>query len=180
MRSTPRRWLAVNHKPRPARLFGPPKMGRPGTLMSLAARRHLMNLAGQVCIGPRNGIKCTVMSDPHDQPPFEIESRDGVHVIRIHTHVTDRLIVDAIAEQIRPLALDQKHPAIIIDFTGVTGASSSILGVIMSTNLKVARNEGKLRLCGMGPEMREIFRLTKLDAILSIDRDLDESLHHIA
>ncbi len=119
------------------------------------------------------------MSHANDQPPFEIETRDGVHVVRIRTHVTDRLIVDAIAEQIRPLALDQKHPAIIIDFTGVTGASSSILGVIMSTNLKVARNEGKLRLCGMEPEIREIFRLTKLDAILAIDRDLDDALGHI-
>jgi len=119
------------------------------------------------------------MNDTRDQPAFEIEHRDRVHVVHIRTHVTNRLAIDELAERIRPLAAEQEQPVIIIDFTGVTGASSAILGLVMSTNLKVARNDGRLRLCGMGPEMREIFRLTKLDSILSIDRDLDDALGHI-
>jgi anti-sigma B factor antagonist len=119
------------------------------------------------------------MKARNDPPPFEIEHRQGVHVVHIRTHVTDRLVVDALADQIRPLATDQQQPAIIIDFAGVTGASSAVLGLIMGTNLKMVRHNGKLRLCGMGPEMREIFRLTRLDSILTIDGDLDEALGRI-
>ena len=64
----------------------------------------------------------------------------------------------------------------VIDLTAVDYVDSAGLGMLMYTYGTLNEKSGSLRLCGITPRVMSLLKLTKTDAVLSIDITRDESL----
>jgi anti-sigma B factor antagonist len=67
----------------------------------------------------------------------------------------------------------------VIDLTAVDYVDSAGLGMLMYTYGTLNEKSGSLRLCGIAPRVMALLKLTKTDAVLSIDATRDESLAEI-
>ncbi len=70
-------------------------------------------------------------------------------------------------EQIRKSLFDmleaENRTRIILDLSKVTHLSSSALGVLIPLRQRAQELKGEIILCGVRPEVRRIFKLTRLD-----------------
>ena len=79
-------------------------------------------------------------------------------------------MIMAVIEQIRRIQL-------ILDFRNVRFISCSAgLGALIKISKKVHERQGRLRLCNINPQVREIFEITWLTKILNIQPDLDSAI----
>jgi anti-anti-sigma factor len=57
---------------------------------------------------------------------------------------------------------------LVVDFSDVHAISSATLGRLINVKKKVSAARGSLRLRGIDPEPREVFRITRLDQVIEI------------
>lgn len=76
-----------------------------------------------------------------------------------------------IAEELCSLADRTQNQRLVLDFSDVVGVSSMMLGKLVMLQMKIKKNGGELRLCKLGPEIREVLATTKLDHTLRIDEE---------
>jgi anti-anti-sigma factor len=55
-----------------------------------------------------------------------------------------------------------------VDFFGVVGLSSLMLGQLIKLHKKMAANLGQLVLCGLSPELRRVLDETRLSQLFKI------------
>jgi anti-anti-sigma factor len=65
---------------------------------------------------------------------------------------------------------------LVLDLTAVPYMDSAGLGTLVHSNGLVLRGGGMLRLCGVGERVAALLKLTKMDAVLSMDPDAGASL----
>ena len=65
---------------------------------------------------------------------------------------------------------------LLLNFGNVEYMSSAALGKLITLNKKVQAAGGKLILCNIDPQIREVFEITKLDKLFVICGDEQEGL----
>jgi anti-sigma B factor antagonist len=60
---------------------------------------------------------------------------------------------------------------VILDFRNVKFMSSSMLGKLVQVHKKAGEFKVKLKLCSIDPEIRQVFKITKLDKLFDIEAD---------
>jgi anti-sigma B factor antagonist len=93
--------------------------------------------------------------------------------------ITDEKILEdedvkALEESIMPLV--EGPVTIIIDFSNVRFLSSAVLGLLIRLSKRAAEQKGKLKLCGIGSRIFEIFKITRLDEIFDIYDDAKKAM----
>ena len=66
--------------------------------------------------------------------------------------------------------------ALLLNFSGVTGLSSVMLGKLLVLRKKMQRKQGRLKLCDVGSEVHEVFTATKLNRLLDIHESEADAL----
>ena len=66
--------------------------------------------------------------------------------------------------------------SLVLDFQKVQFCSSAVIGKLVILDRKVKSKKGRLRLCAMTPEIREVFQITRLDQVLEIKDTREEAL----
>jgi len=100
---------------------------------------------------------------------LEVEKNGDVIVVRLGKHrVLDELTVKKISDELlgvgdRP---DCRH--LLLDFSGVTQLSSSLLGQLLKLRRKIEPQGENLRLCGLNLQLRSVFATTRLDRLFDI------------
>jgi len=61
--------------------------------------------------------------------------------------------------------------SLVVDCSNVCHLSSEMLSKLILLQRRLKRKEGKLILCGISPDAREVFRWTKLDRIFEIEEN---------
>ena len=119
------------------------------------------------------------------QPPrrrrLEVEDIGDVTVVSF----TDRKILDeqniqVIGEQLFGLVDESGRKRLLLNFGNVEYMSSAALGKLITLNKKVQASGGKLVLCNIDPQIREVFEITKLDKLFLICGDEQEALRTFA
>lgn len=64
-----------------------------------------------------------------------------------------------------------RPPRVLLDFSEVKHFSSEWLGKLIILHQRLGAMGGRLRLCGVSEDMRDVFRLTRLDQMLHFDDD---------
>jgi len=65
---------------------------------------------------------------------------------------------------------------IVIDFTPVQYMASQAIGTIVAIHKKAAAKKGgKLVLCGVSPQILQLFKITRMDRFLKIVKDQKEA-----
>jgi anti-sigma B factor antagonist len=60
---------------------------------------------------------------------------------------------------------------VILDFRNVKFMSSSMLGKLVQVHKKAGEFKVKIKLCGIDPEIRQVFKITRLDKLFDIEAD---------
>lgn len=69
---------------------------------------------------------------------------------------------------------------IVMDMTEVTYIDSASVGIVMGCYGKIADAKGHFRVAGAPEKVRQVFHLTRVDALLSLDATLGDALAAIA
>lgn len=104
----------------------------------------------------------------HGPPSFLLDKHGDITVIRFNHDSFDRVEIQDIRDELRETVKQTEPPKFIIDFAHVSFMSSIILGVIMGIHLNICKRGGVLNICGMNEMTLRVFKITKLDKVLTI------------
>jgi anti-sigma B factor antagonist len=99
----------------------------------------------------------------------QVERLDDVMVVHFHdSRITGELAISGLGKELYAIVDRPDCQKLVLDFSDVDFLSSAMLGKLVSINRKMKEKGGILRLCGVCPNIRLIFKYTHLEAILDI------------
>jgi anti-sigma B factor antagonist len=101
----------------------------------------------------------------------------GTFIVRA---IMDERVIRIIGQELYRLVEQQGQDRLVLDFGDVKHFSSALLAVLIELNKKVNATKGRLALCGLSPELREVFVVTKLIDRLNIYKNRSEALDSFA
>ena len=110
-----------------------------------------------------------------------LRKQSGAIVVRFGEHqILDELTVKKFADELFHVSDRPDCQNLLLNFTGVVGLSSAMLGVMLMLRRKMTKKPGKLKLCQVGPEIREVFDTTKLGQLFEIHDNEQQALKAFA
>ena len=117
------------------------------------------------------------MSSQPRRRRLEVEDIGDVTVINfVDRKILDEQNIQIIGEQLFSLVDQDGRRKLLLNFGNVEYLSSAALGKLITLNKKVQGAGGKLILCNIDPQIREVFEITKLDKLFVICGDEQEGL----
>lgn len=93
----------------------------------------------------------------------------GVGVVRFATsRLLDAWNVDQLGEELTFLVKDRGFTKIVLNFSNLQHMSSAVIGKLIALHKLVAEQRGKLRFSCIDPSVLQIFKLMKLDKLITI------------
>ena len=100
-----------------------------------------------------------------------------VSVVRfVDKKIVDSASIEALGEELNALVLVDKKTIILLNFEGVEFMSSAALNKLISVNSKLKAAQGRLKLCNLRAEIKEVFTITRLDRVFDIRKTEPEAL----
>lgn len=104
---------------------------------------------------------------------LQVKDLDGVAVVDFVgsqlMYATD--LVEDVGQELLSLVKDQSKYKILLNFRNVQYVSSTMLGQLAHLDREVKKVKGQLRLCGLGPVLRDTFRIGHFEPLFSIYDD---------
>jgi anti-sigma B factor antagonist len=118
------------------------------------------------------------MSTPPRRRRLELEDLGEVTVVSFRDRkILDEQNIQVIGEELFSLVDEYSRTKLLLNFHNVEYMSSAALGKLITLNKKVgAAKGGKLVLCNIDPQIREVFEITRLDRLFTIKGDEQEGL----
>lgn len=85
-----------------------------------------------------------------------------------------------IGEELYPLVDQLDRRRLVLDFEPVQFLSSQAIGIVLTLHQKLSAIGGRLIVCGAGPRLMELMRITRLDRLLTIKPTQKEALNSSA
>jgi anti-sigma B factor antagonist len=99
-----------------------------------------------------------------------LEGKAGVATFR-EASITDIGQVAEIFGAVKEFIEENQPAAIIFDFDGVGFFSSPVLGMLLEVRAEMERQQGKVMICGINPQLYRVFKITSLDKIFTFYAD---------
>jgi len=115
-------------------------------------------------------------SGPERSDLLAQEERAGVLLLTVTVPQVDDSNADRLSEDMERAAAAIAEPRVVLNLEQVEYLSSAALGIFIAYRQKLDREGGKLRLCGLQPNISQVFRLTKLNRAFDIQPDLASAL----
>lgn len=77
----------------------------------------------------------------------------------------------AIRRSVENVIVQRKRPRIVIDFSNAASINSAILGMLGPLYKAVTERGGRVVLCGISIQLRDVFEITHLDQVFTIYPD---------
>ena len=103
-------------------------------------------------------------------PHFTVHPFEKYSVVEFRTpSLMDPIILEEIGKELYRLVDDEDRRKLVLDFEQVQYLSSQAIGIILTLNKKLsALKHSKMVLCGVGPKLMELLKITRLDRILTV------------
>jgi anti-sigma B factor antagonist len=99
---------------------------------------------------------------------IQVSHEGGIVLVRLlDKHILDELVIREIGEELDQVLADAPSPHMVLDFSDVEHLSSSALGMLITLNSRLQDRDGGLCLVHVGEPIGEVFRITRLDRVLS-------------
>jgi anti-sigma B factor antagonist len=122
------------------------------------------------------------MTQPNQpQAPFLVQQVEKFTVVEFkNPSLMDPLELETIGQQLYRLVDEEDRRKIILDFERVQYLSSQAIGIILTMNKKLSGlSNSKLVLCGIGPRLMELLKITRLDRLLTIKPTQKEAVRAV-
>ena len=97
------------------------------------------------------------------------ETIDGVTVV---SFVDSKIVADEaiqeVGDQLYALVEQDGHKKLLLNFGNVQYLSSAALGKLINMKKKVGAAKGVMKLCCIHPELKVVFKITRLDQVFEI------------
>jgi len=102
--------------------------------------------------------------------PLTIQEIEKYTVIEFRTpSLMDPVLLEQIGTAVYRLVDEEDRRLIVLDFEQVEYLSSQAIGIILTVNKKLSKlKHTSLVLCGVGPKLMELVKITRLDKVLNI------------
>ena len=118
--------------------------------------------------------------------PFTLERKPGTSsgtvILRFHGPFTMRDVYSSLPTMTWSQMLDLKpregeEPPVknILDLTDCTYIDSSGLGMIVTHHVRCQKHGVRMIACGLSPRVRQVFKITRVDAVIPIAGTLEEA-----
>ena len=129
----------------------------------------------------RNGVD---VIQPAQDLPFTLQPI----VVGLNSHVMivefkqpslmDPIVLEAAGKRLNDLVEQEDQRNVLLDFEPVQYLSSQAIGIVLTLKRKIdALGKGRLVLCGVGPKLAELLKITKLDKVLTIKATQKEAVN---
>lgn len=106
-----------------------------------------------------------------------IHNDKGITVVEfMQVRMLDDTNISIMAAELFALVDKTLDLRILIDFSNIQYMSSVVLGKIIELHKRIAKRKGKLKLCGIGKKIFEVFKIMKLDRVLDIYKDYKRAM----
>ena len=106
-----------------------------------------------------------------------VSDNNGVSVVRfVDKKIVDSGSIEQLGEELNSLVTVDKRNKILLNFDGVEFMSSAALNKLISLNTKVKAAAGRLKLCCLRAEIKEVFTITRLDRVLELRKSEEEAI----
>jgi anti-anti-sigma factor len=105
---------------------------------------------------------------------LELSKQDDVAVVSIQVEFIELTELSDFKQDVNRVI--KSHPSLIIDFSKVRFLDSAGLGALVAIKRQSTQSQGKLCLCGLKGQVREILTLTQLDKIFHIGDTKEDAL----
>ncbi len=111
-------------------------------------------------------------------PFLDVRLVGDVRVVEFtRTDMTDASFIKNVGDEIYRIALKIDHPKIVIDFGKVQRLSSATLGMLVALKkVVVEQRGGQLSVSNVADNLRDIFRMTKLQGVLKICESTEDAV----
>ena len=101
---------------------------------------------------------------------FTVQPIEKFTVVEFKTaSLMDPMILEEIGQELYRLVDEEDRRRLILDFEKVQYLSSQAIGIVLTLNKKLNALKGsKFVLCGVGPKLLELLKITRLDRILTV------------
>ena len=111
-----------------------------------------------------------------EQDPICVRQVEGGIVVTIRTHLVDVAQVDRIGEALFDLVARNEQCRLLLDLSAIEFLSSMMIGVLIKLESMLATTGGQLTMCGLGPEVSQIFVYSNLDKFFTFAESVDQAL----
>ncbi len=112
------------------------------------------------------------------RPSLLVETIRGVTVVNFgDVSILDSVHIDRIGQQLYELVDRFDRRQLVLDFSGVRLLSSQALGVLLTLRKKLQAAKGRLVICGLRPDLRKVFSITKLEKLFKFEPDEEHALN---
>lgn len=117
------------------------------------------------------------MTQPPRRRRLEVEDNGDIAVVNfVDKKILDEQNIQMIGDDLFRLVDELGRRKILLNFSKVEFLSSAALGKLITLNRKVQAVRGKLILCSIMPDIKEVFQITKLDKLFTIHADEQAAL----
>ena len=112
-------------------------------------------------------------------PHFTVHPFPKYSIVEFHTpSLMDPIQLEEIGKELYRLVEEEDRRKIVLDFEKVQYLSSQAIGIILTLQKKLgALKHSKMVLCGVGPKLMELLKITRLDRILVVKPTQKEAVH---
>ena len=103
---------------------------------------------------------------------IQTAKKGDIHIVLFKDKkILDDTVLDEIKTEVNRLMGNAAGPDMLLDFTNVEFMSSAMLGLLGQLHRKISAGQGRLKMCGIRPEIFQVFKLTNLDKLFKIYPD---------
>lgn len=115
---------------------------------------------------------------PAQDLPFILQPIGPVMIVEFRNpSLMDPVVLENTSKRLFSLVDEEDRRKVIMDFEKVQYLSSQAIGILLTMKKKIdALGNGKLVLCGIGPKLAELLKITRLDKIMVIKATQKEAL----
>lgn len=108
---------------------------------------------------------------------LELVNVDSIAVVKFRDKkVMDPARIEQMGKELLELVDADGNERLLINFDNVSFFSSAAINKLIVLEKQVRAKGGKLRLCNLRPEVRDLFSYTSLDQMFQIDQEQVESI----
>lgn len=96
---------------------------------------------------------------------------DILTVVFDDARILDETKLEKLGSELLEVLGKTSEGRIILDFRNVKFMSSSMLGKLVQLHKKAVEYKAKLKFCSIDPEIRQVFKITRLDKLFQIEPD---------
>ena len=99
-------------------------------------------------------------------------AKDGILTVCFDdARILDEAKLEQVGQDLVEMLNQTTEDRVILDFRNVKFMSSSMLGKLVQVHKKCGEFKVKLKLCAISPDIRQVFKITKLDKLFEIEPD---------